>query len=309
MIKVKGEGRFGPMIYMDNDFFVGRAMENYGEYKYFAIDLLARLVKEDDVIVDVGANIGTFTVPFARLVPKGYLIAFEAQPTIFNILCGNVAINNLFNVTTAQRAVANSDGEPLYVPETNYAGKPSDFSEIQLVKQRDGNFSMLAHTIKIDSLGLAKLKLLKVNANGMELDVLKGGLETIKRANPIIYVSTLHTGVTQIKDLLSGLGYKCRVHEFPMFNPENYNKNSMDIFKDSELEHSSNLFCYPVAAEASLKPLFDMPYFKEEQQSGCPWAGSIKPVVEWPAKSEKKNLSVESSELTLELPKIYAKEE
>lgn len=300
MIKVKGDGRFGPMIYMDNDLHVGQSVEKYGEYSYPAVDLLARLVAEDDVVVDVGAHIGTFTVPMARLVPKGYVIAFEAQPVVFNILCGNVAINNLFNVTTAQRAVSDNDGMPLYIPEYNYATHSQDYAAVKLLKERAGNLSMMAHTIKVDSLGLAKCKILKITTNENELAVLKGATETIKRATPIIFLSRGDQGTTSY---LEGLGYTAREYEFPMFNAENHAKSSENIFGEKTLKR---LFCYPSQAEASLKPLFEMPFFTGQQQEAA--AAPSVPPVECPYKPAKENLSVEAKELTLELPKIFAEE-
>jgi FkbM family methyltransferase len=309
MIKVKGDGRFGPMIYMDNDSYVGQAIEHYGENDYHAIDLLARLIQEDDVVVDVGAHIGTFTVPFARLVPKGYVVAFEAQPIIFNILCGNVAINNLFNVTTAQRAVSDSDGQPLYVPTLDY-GKVDNFAGISLSEKRQDPLSPVAHTIKIDSLNLAKLKVLKIDVEGMELKVLQGAVETIKRTNPIIYVEAMPTLRPEIVRWMEGVGYKTRLHEFPLFNKDNHAKKAEDVLQNPggpNVVVSPNLFCYPKNAEEALAPLFDNEFFTEKSgvtgppdipvpPTGCPYAG-------------KQDLSVESSEITLELPKIYAKEE
>jgi FkbM family methyltransferase len=302
MIKIKGDARFGPMIYMESDYYIGRAIENYGENDYHAIDLLAKLIQEDDVIVDVGAHIGTFTIPLARLVPKGFVISFEVQPIIFNMLCGNVAINNLFNVTTSQRAVSDTDGQPFYIPARDYE-KADNYAGVVLLEKDDGLNSTVVHSLKIDSMNLAKLKILKIDVEGMELKVLQGAVETIKRTQPIIYVEAMPDRRSEIESWMESIGYRFRFHEFPIFNKENYAKKTENILEnpDQDSEHvvaSPNLFCFPPDAEAAFQELFDDPFFEKE-----PAPPAINPFA-------KQNLSVETSpEITLELPKIFAKEE
>ena len=91
--------RHGTFLFNRNDTFVGRSLELYGEWCEAEIELLAQVVKAGDVVLDVGANIGTHAVSFARMVTdSGMVVAFEPQRLVFQNLCANLALNSLRNV-------------------------------------------------------------------------------------------------------------------------------------------------------------------------------------------------------------------
>jgi len=65
--------------------------------------LLRRLIKEGQVVVDVGAHIGYYTVLLARMVGKGRVFAFEPEPSNFSLLAKNVEINGCKNVVLVKK--------------------------------------------------------------------------------------------------------------------------------------------------------------------------------------------------------------
>ncbi|GAI35578.1 unnamed protein product, partial [marine sediment metagenome] len=70
------------------------------------------IVKEGDTVIDIGANIGYFTVLLASLVgPKGKVYAFEPDPRNFHLLQRTVERNGWTHVIVEQKAVSNIDGE------------------------------------------------------------------------------------------------------------------------------------------------------------------------------------------------------
>ena len=72
--------RHGQFLILDQDTWVGRALDRYGEWCEHEVQLFRALLRPGDTVVDVGANIGAFSVPLARFVgPTGRVIAFEAQ--------------------------------------------------------------------------------------------------------------------------------------------------------------------------------------------------------------------------------------
>ncbi|MGC4085037.1 MAG: FkbM family methyltransferase [Vicinamibacterales bacterium] len=75
-----------------------------------------RYLKPGDVVVDVGANVGLYSVVCATCVgDTGTVIALEPSPRIANFLRGNVAVNRLSNVRVLNVAVGDADGEDLHL--------------------------------------------------------------------------------------------------------------------------------------------------------------------------------------------------
>jgi hypothetical protein len=65
------ECRHGRMLYNINDKYVGRSLDVYGEFCEAELTLLKSFVRPSDIIIEVGANIGTHTVPFAQWTCEG----------------------------------------------------------------------------------------------------------------------------------------------------------------------------------------------------------------------------------------------
>jgi FkbM family methyltransferase len=125
-----------------------------------------------DVIVDVGAEIGTDTISFSRSIgPTGKVIAIEAQPQTFELLLKACEANGLSNVSPLNVAVAS---EPGMVRITSDAGIESNFisDEGELV-QADTLDNLLRDLPKID--------LLKMNIEGAEQLAIKGMDETVEK--------------------------------------------------------------------------------------------------------------------------------
>jgi FkbM family methyltransferase len=157
---------------------------------------LKLLINEPDgLVLDIGANLGTFCVPLARKIPKLKFHAFEPQRLISYQLCANVIINSLDNVYTYELALSNQDVSidlemPNYAAETNIGA----FSIDSEVRKNEYECSTVNTTDRIDLIPLDfltfdNIKLIKIDVEGHELEVLQGGFETIKRNNypPIIF--------------------------------------------------------------------------------------------------------------------------
>src|SRR5262249_28338799 len=135
-------------------------------------------------VVEVGANIGLLTVPFARLVaPGGKVIAFEPQRIVHQILCGNLALNALTNVF-AQNSAIGSECGCITVPPIDYA-QTGNFGGVSLRGRNEGESIPL---LTIDSLSLDRCDFMKIDVEGMELDVLRGAARTLARFRPILYL-------------------------------------------------------------------------------------------------------------------------
>jgi FkbM family methyltransferase len=146
-------------------------------------------------VLDIGANLGTFCVPLARKIPKLKFHAFEPQRIVNYQLCANIIINSLDNVHAYELALSDRDNQldlvmPDYTKETNIGA----FSIDNEVRNNDYECATTSVTNKIflvplDLFAFSDLKLIKIDVEGHELEVLRGAIETIKANNypPIIF--------------------------------------------------------------------------------------------------------------------------
>lgn len=172
-----------------------------------AILTIIQQLPKNSVIVDAGANIGLVAVPMAQavLANGGVVHAFEAQRMLFNALCGTVALNDLENLIVRNQAVGATLGT-LGASKPDY-GKPQDFGLFSLVDQNK-SLPERIDVITLDSLQLPRLDFLKIDVEGMEIDVLKGAKSSIKQHLPWCWIEYWKVNIEDIKAEFSDFGYK-----------------------------------------------------------------------------------------------------
>ncbi|HET6718671.1 MAG TPA: FkbM family methyltransferase [Rhodocyclaceae bacterium] len=182
-------------------------------------------------VVDVGANLGSYTVPVGRLIAErgGTLSAFEAQRLIFLQLCGNIFLNRLDNVYPQHLALGDQDDE-IELPALDYAreiniGALSVDPEIrrQQAQTSTGNHAPQTESVlrrRLDSLALAPISLLKIDTEGCELEVLRGAARSLADSGwpPILFELWSETQQPWYREkraatlaCLDGLGYRSAV--------------------------------------------------------------------------------------------------
>jgi FkbM family methyltransferase len=219
--------REGAFIYNINDAFIGRGLHKYGEISRGEIIFLSQLIRSGMTVVEVGANIGLLTLPFARFVaPEGKVIAFEPQRIVYQMLCGNLALNAITNVFGHNSAIGHEPGS-ITVPPVDYA-KVGNFGGVSLRGRTEGEAVPL---LTIDSLSLERCDFMKIDVEGMELDVLQGAARTLARFRPRLYVENdrPENSPSLIRYLLA-LDYRLYWHCPLLYNPDNYFDDREDIF-------------------------------------------------------------------------------
>ena|GEM_PF-440298 len=237
--------RHGALMYPVNDSFVGRALDLYGEWCESEIELFASLLVQGDVVVDVGANIGTHTVFFGKHVgPKGRVVALEPQRFVHGLLVANVAANGLANVDCVL-AAASSEVGTVAIPVVD-PSRPCNFGAIAVsghgLAVTGATEPVRATTI--DALALDRCSLMKVDVEGLETLVLAGASETIARHQPILFVenNTVERSAEVIR-AVQALGYRAYWHIAPYFRGDNFFGNPEDVFAPYQPE--ANLVCVP----------------------------------------------------------------
>lgn len=227
----------GTFLVNRNDKYVGRSLIEYGEFSEQEGDFLVNLIDPGDTVVEVGANIGGHTVRMAK--KAGWVIAFEPQRIVHQLLCANIALNSLRNVDAHWAAVGEKMGK-IQVFEIN-PDIPDNFGGLALNLGYEGP-EVPCYTL--DSfVNVPSLKLLKVDVEGMELDVLKGAVKTIEKHQPFLYVENDRPENSKaLLEFIADFGYSMFWHAPPLFQRNNFNGKEEDIFGNI---HSYNLMCVP----------------------------------------------------------------
>lgn len=187
----------------------------YGHYEKEIGDLLKRIVKPNNVFVDLGANIGYFSLLVAHISPTSSVISFEPVTDLYQRMNDNIALNRIKNIKTVNAAVGEINEEKeLFVSAADNLGmssfhKPENYSgnkdKVEVVTLDD--WSKIA--------GLSQIDIIKLDIEGSELAALRGMKEILKEQKPVLIVEinpeTLSRfGLTpyRISDFLSDLNFQ-----------------------------------------------------------------------------------------------------
>lgn len=181
------EGRHGRLL-VDSRDAVGVIIARYGEWAEEELSRLMSLLRPDDGVIEVGAHIGSMTIGFAKAVgPGGFVHAFEPQKGLFGLLCANVALNGLDQVHPVQ-ALVGAEAGWRSLPAA--AGAPGNLGAVSFVGEslKSAGGPDRAAQVTLDGwfAALDRLRLIKIDVEGMEAEVLAGGSALIQRLRPII---------------------------------------------------------------------------------------------------------------------------
>lgn len=232
--------RHGTMLALPGDRFITRCLEVYGEFSRGEWQLLEQVIRPGMVVVEVGANIGAHTVAMAKACHPGALFAFEPQRRVFQILCANLALNDVENVVAYPDACGAEAGVAT-APSIDYSAD-GNFGGVSLMgADRSGE---PVRVITLDSLELQSCGLLKVDVEGFELEVLIGAAATIARCRPVLYVENDRPKHQRgLIKLIHEMGYQLYWHTPPLAGPDNFNGVDKLVFDRNYL--SINMICLP----------------------------------------------------------------
>lgn len=170
------------------------------------------------VAIDGGANIGVHTVEWAKTMTGwGSVLAMEAQERIFYALAGNITLNNCLNARAMHAALGARVGT-LRIPTPDYL-QPGSFGSLELQHSATTEFigqpidySPTSLTdvsmVSLDSLQLPRVDLLKLDVEGMELEVLQGACGVLTRHRPYLLVEAIKSEPGKLFDLLQSHDYE-----------------------------------------------------------------------------------------------------
>ncbi len=240
------KAKYGLTIYNSKDIWVGKSIERYGEYSENEVLLFKLMIKENETVIDIGANTGCHTLAFSKFVgKKGKVYAFEPERHNFYTLCGNISLNSITNTFCYNKAIGNRYGQ-IKVIETseiiieNYGG-------IDLTTDWSKEPSYDVDIIKLDNYIFDSINFIKVDVEGMEIDVILGAQNQIQKFKPYLYLEyDREDKQKDLLELLKKLNYKCLLHTPALFNENNYYQERENVFMNEKGGQigSQNIFCY-----------------------------------------------------------------
>ncbi len=183
---------------------IGKPIAFFGCYEFAVSALLRAYLLPGDVLYDVGANIGYFTVIAAsRVGASGRVVAFEPSDEIANRLERNVELNNLSNVEVRREAASRERRMVTLVapPEESHN---SGLARVELSGSAPG---ALVRAVRLDGIELPTPALIKVDVEGHELDVFAGAQGLLRSSEPPALIFEAFD-LPRYRELLEGYGYQ-----------------------------------------------------------------------------------------------------
>jgi FkbM family methyltransferase len=222
------------ILYNPHDAYIGRSLDLYGEFSGAELRFLLSGLGADDVVIDVGANIGAFTVPIARKVH--HVLAIEPQRLLFQMLCANLALNGLTNVRALPNCAGEVAGRQVRVPVLDPRAA-QNFGGVSV-----GGDGETVSEVRLDDLGFGRVDLVKIDVEGAERSVLLGARQMIADLKPMLYVE--NDRPDRSADLIRtivDMGYRAYWHLPPLFSPRNPAGNPDNVFGRTV---SVNMICW-----------------------------------------------------------------
>jgi len=228
------KGRWGEIFYIDKDEYVGRSLHNYGEYNPDETEMILSLAGEG-VCLDIGANMG---VMGQALESAGHtVISFEPQPYVYNVLCKNVR-GVCYNVGLGDEPGVAKMPRILSGSRANYGG--------QGIGMRSDLGTIDIRVETLDSYNFGNVSFMKIDVEGYEEKVLRGGAETITRCRPIMYIEDDRATLSaSLRAYIVGLGYSIEEHKPLLYRENNFFGLKRNIWAPYNYA-SHNIICKPL---------------------------------------------------------------
>lgn len=224
-------GRWGTTFYIGKDEYVGRSLHYYGEYNPDETEMILSLASGH--CLDIGANFGVMA---QALEYNGFKVSsFEPQPDVFNILRQNVR-GECFNMGLGSTPGTFKMPKIFLGSKANYGGSAigtrSDMGTI------DVSVGVL-DSFEFDGIGF-----MKIDVEGFEEKVLRGGTKTIERCRPIMYIEDDRMELSDsLRRYIRGLGYTIEEHQPPLYRENNFFGYKKNVWDRNYASH--NLICRP----------------------------------------------------------------
>ena len=188
---------------------------NFFDYEKSDSEMIMNLVGDAENILDIGANMGWYSINIAKAYPDSMIYAFEPIPKTFEYLTRNVSINKVSNINIYPFGFSNEEKDIYfyYYPEGSGNASSANVSEREDAQIIKSNVRVVDDFAEKEGV---TVDFIKCDVEGAELLVFEGALKTIERDRPIIFSEILRKWSAKfnyhpnkIINMLSDMGYRC----------------------------------------------------------------------------------------------------
>lgn len=195
--------------YLDHGIYFG-----FQDTDDFNRDSLMKLVKQGNVVFDIGANIGDTALHIAHMLKNsGTVYAFEPSPKVFRRLEVNAGLNPFTNLKLYNMAMGDDEGQLSFVStrEEHTGG-----AFVSKVLKTDTQVKVTTLDKFVEQNNISQIDLIKIDTEGFEVFIIKGAENTLKKLKPTIFMEVsedlLHRAGTsgqQLISLFESINYRC----------------------------------------------------------------------------------------------------
>lgn len=184
---------------LELEFFGGLSMIR----EIFADEIYKQDVKDPHTIVDIGANVGIYSIWAACNYEHAKIYAYEPVSKTYELLVNNISKNKLTNIFPNRKAVTDKRGKA-----TIYLSYASGFSSVKNSNGNPEDIEMITLQDVFESNKLKTVDILKIDTEGSEFEILNGGRELLKNVNFVMMEYHSKEDKTKILKLLDECGFE-----------------------------------------------------------------------------------------------------
>jgi FkbM family methyltransferase len=225
---------------------VERSIYYSGTYEAGTLHMFNKILRNGDIFIDVGSNIGLMTIYAAMQVgPSGKVFAFEPEPDTFNILESNCKLNKLDNIVLNNIALGAEDKEALIFPNPEINRGASSLIRKAGAEGKKVLVKRLDDYITVN--GINNVRLMKIDIEGYELEMLRGSLSFLSGIDaPVICIEysneVSHTAeVGDVYEFIKALN-KYRIYKFTQWKGDVCKLT--EVHSKDDMPHHDNVFCF-----------------------------------------------------------------
>lgn len=239
-------------MYLDlDDRGVGLAIL-MGVFEPFETELFARCIRDSMTVVDVGANVGYYSLLAARRVGNsGRVFAIEANPTVYSMLLQNISVNDYQKIIPINRCVSNLSGQARFRIDRAVAGESGMLPRCEA--ERQDTITVDTGTLD-DLLPDGTVHVLKIDIEGAEGLALMGASRLLRNCRPQIFMEFVPALLTKMGTPPADVLGMIKQHGYSIYLIDEKGRTLQTIVDKDEIPFGGNLFCKPQDKGRDLVP-------------------------------------------------------